>query len=208
MILLVGVLGLFGVSPTDPVCSDTTAHHHRVKVWLTGEGANDETFLSTQLSRANELFAGIDTCFEMETAPLPGVATRVSTRAERDGLGRGRFARGVVHVFVVDRLDDVDVPADEAGELTEIRGVHWRDRANRQRRWIILSRISPPHVLAHELGHFFGLPHGTDPQSIMNKTPRFEPPESKRVFVPAELKKMKAVGKTMRATAFLRDFGK
>jgi len=203
------VLGLGLVAgPVDlgaPPCPTTIVHHHDVRFWLGGEGADadaDRTFLLAQLARANGLFAGIDTCFRATTEILPGIS-RVSTRAERDALGKGRFASGVVHVFVVDRLDDVDEPADADGELVQIRGVHWRDRADRSRRWIIVSRVAPPHVLAHELGHFFSLPHGTDPTSIMNKTWRPTPPESERVFTKAELARMRAAARRMRASGFL-----
>jgi len=42
-------------------------------------------------------------------------------------------------------------------------------------------------VLAHELGHFFGLPHSKYPVSIMNKTPRDDPPHAERGFHAKEL---------------------
>ena len=54
------------------------------------------------------------------------------------------------------------------------------------KRWIILSRIARAKVLAHELGHYFDLPHSKYPESIMNKKPRKTPPMAKRGFVPAE----------------------
>ena len=41
-------------------------------------------------------------------------------------------------------------------------------------------------VLAHELGHFFSLPHGVEPTSIMNKRPRDNPPWEERVFTRRE----------------------
>lgn len=188
-----------------PPCPADVAHHHRVRVWASGEVAGDADFLRAQVARANALFAAIDTCFELEAEAVEAPA-RVSTREERDRIGRARFAAGDVHVFLVDRLDDVDVPADESGELTQIRGVHWRDRAARprgSRRWIILSRVAPPHVLAHELGHFFSLPHGDDPASIMNKTWRATPPESERGFTAAELDKMRGAAARMRKARFL-----
>src|SRR5690606_9293769 len=111
----------------------------------------------------------IDVNFEIVAAsPLPISALEVSTRAERDALAP-HFTRGVAHVFVVGRLADVDV----AG--AEIRGVHWRLRGDRSRRWVILSKIAGSLVLTHELGHFFGLPHSDHDISVMNKTPRPPP---------------------------------
>lgn len=47
------------------------------------------------------------------------------------------------------------------------------------------------HTLAHEVGHLFGLPHSTYDISIMNKTPRDEPPYDARTFHQDELAKMK-----------------
>jgi hypothetical protein len=54
--------------------------------------------------------------------------------------------------------------------------VHWRERADRTHRWVILSKIAGSLVLSHELGHFFGLPHSTYEISLMNKTLRPTPP--------------------------------
>ncbi|MCC6625012.1 MAG: hypothetical protein IT385_27440 [Deltaproteobacteria bacterium] len=217
LVLVVAGLGLATgtIDPGTPPCPPEVEHHHRIRFWLTpsATGATDATdaaehaFLQAQVARANGLFVGIDTCFEAIAERLDA-APRVTTRAERDALGKGRFAPGEVHVFVVDRLDDVDEPADADGELVQIRGVHWRDRADRARRWIILSRVAPPHVLAHELGHFFSLPHGTDPTSIMNKTWRATPREEERVFTRTELTRMKGAAKRMRRSRFLIDLPK
>ena len=95
------------------------------------------------------------------------------------------LARGEIDVFVVSRLGDIDVLGEE------IRGVHWRDPRDPKRlRWILLSRISQPLVLAHELGHYFSLPHSTEPMSIMNKAPRALPPVSERGFTRGEYARM------------------
>ena len=47
---------------------------------------------------------------------------------------------------------------------------------------MILSSIASSMVLAHELGHFFGLPHTKHPKSIMNKSPHMNPPWHLRTF--------------------------
>ena len=163
--------------------------------------AHDLKWLSAHVSEANRLFKPIKVCFELSALLAhPREDARMATRAQRTALGeRGAFQRGVVELFIVDRLDDVDV-ADAF-----IRGVHWRDPADRERRrWIILSRIARPLVLAHELGHYFSLPHGRDPYSIMNKRPRAQPPYHERGFTRAEYRRMRRAWREMKRSGHLK----
>lgn len=162
---------------------------------------DDMRWLTAQLNEANRLFAKLDLCFVMREASRISKRDGVmKTRAQRTSLGSqsGRLTWGQIDLFIVNRLEDVDV-AD-----AEIRGVHWRDPKDRdRRRWIILSRIARPKVLAHELGHYFDLPHSRYPASIMNKTPRAKPPMSARGFVKAEYQKMRSAWERMRRTGQL-----
>ena len=96
-----------------------------------------------------------------------------------------------IDVFVTAQLDDLDVPGGV------IRGVAWPAGA---RKLVILSTIAPDRVLAHELGHVFGLPHSRYPISIMNKAPREAPPLEQRTFHADELAVMRA-----RLARMLRD---
>jgi len=89
----------------------------------------------------------------------------------------------VVDVFITGHLDDVDTPGAMA------RGVTWHTKRGKL---IIVSTQGVDLVLAHELGHLFGLPHSTYPISIMNKTPRDEPPREERTFHADELVKLKS----------------
>ncbi|MBK6917911.1 MAG: matrixin family metalloprotease [Deltaproteobacteria bacterium] len=147
-----------------------------------GEPVRPPQWFAAQVAAANRLYADIGVAFEVAgVREAPADQADIDGRSDRDALGRDATPAGVVHVFVVRRLADVDIAGDE------IRGVHWRVRAEPSRRFVILSSIAPERVLAHELGHFFGLPHSRFAVSIMNKTPRDEPPPELRGFHPSEL---------------------
>lgn len=138
-----------------------------------------------QIVQVHRHFAPVGVQMQIDTvSALPASNEHIHSRRDRDELGRTRFGRGVVHWFVVGQLDNVDEPG-------EIRGVHWRLRGDRSKRWVILSKISSDRVLTHELGHFFGLPHSTEAISLMNKTPRDDPPWEQRTFSQKEYKRMR-----------------
>ncbi len=155
-------------------------------------------WFARQLAEANRHFASIDTGFELASVEaLDAAYAQVVTREARDEAGRHRFTRGVVHVFLIERLGDVDAPGEQ------IRGVHWRQRSKIEKRWIFLSGISSDMVLAHELGHFFSLPHSTYAISIMNKRRRESPPREARTFHPEEIQRMRKARNEMLADQML-----
>lgn len=173
-----------------PRCAKTAKYCVGVALHLAlheGKVAHELSWINEQFAAMRSRFATIDVDFEVVSAEVhPEEAWHIASRAQRDQLGARKLAPGVVHVFLVGRLDDVDV-AD-----TQIRGVHWRQRKNIARRWIILSRIAESVVLTHEMGHFFSLPHSRYRASLMNKRPRKQPRWSDRVFVPAEVERMRS----------------
>lgn len=158
-------------------------------------------WFSQQIAHANRLFAAIGVGFEVaDVVAAPPEFADLRTREQRDLLGRKAHTRSVVHVFLVRRLADVDIE----GEI--IRGVHWRDRIDTSRRWVILSSVASHPVLAHELGHFFGLPHSRYPISIMNKNPApGRPSWPDLVFHPDELDIMGQRRDAMLADGTLED---
>ncbi len=184
-----------------PRCAAATKHCFGVHlhVVVTPDGpVQDVAWVTAQVEQAHRHFALIDTSFEIVAVDaLPAGDLEIDDRDERDALGHDRFTRGVVHVFVVGRLADVDV----AG--SEIRGVHWRERADRTHRWVILSKIAGSLVLSHELGHFFGLPHSSYDISLMNKTVRLTPLVSELTFAAPEVERMRKHRDRMLASKML-----
>jgi matrixin len=174
-----------------PACEASRAHCLGIQLHVTVDAAGSviakPEWVAAQLAAANRHFASIDAGFTVVGADaLPAGAGRVATRAERDAVSEGRLTGKVIHVFITGRLDDVDV---EGGV---IRGVTWHRRGS-ERKYIILSTAAPDRVLAHELGHVFGLPHSTYAVSIMNKTERAAPPIEARTFADPEVAAMRPV---------------
>lgn len=183
-----------------PRCAATASHCFGIHLHMavTPEGpVQDVAWVTAQIEQAHRHFALIDTSFEIVAADaVPASELEIDTRDQRDALGHDRFTRGVIHVFVVGRLADVDI----AGQ--QIRGVHWRERADRTHRWVILSKIAGSLVLPHELGHFFGLPHSTYDISLMNKTVRLISPDE-LTFAEPEVVRMRKHRDRMLASKML-----
>jgi Matrixin len=217
LFLLLSSLPAFATEPTQeeqktllapfllapPSCPTATASCFGVVLHVVlKDGAAIQTpeWVAAQFEHANLLFAPISVGFYLkEVAPLSSDKAEIVTRSDRNALGKKRFSRGVVHLFLVEKLADVD----EVGKW--LNGVHWRDQGNRERRWVILASTAWALTLAHELGHFFGLPHSTYEESIMNKTPRETPAPEDRIFAEKETVIMKSQTKTMVKSKMLKN---
>ncbi len=199
--LLAGESGLpdYGAAAGScPAAAKTCLGIHLYVAVKDGVPVVESDWIASQVSNANRLFAPLEVAFEVVAAEvLPTDCLRVADRAARDGLGRTRWSKNAIHVFVTGRLDNVDEPG-------EIYGVHWRDRQQTSHRWIILSAIAWPHTLVHELGHYFGLPHSEDAVSIMTKGAPVPVPARERIFTEAQQRKMRRRLKRLLDSRMLR----
>lgn len=181
----------------------------------TGDASADARWWQAQLQLANAAFKPAGIAFV--TTDRGALAKRhhvITDARHRDRLGR----RGGGHttkrrsIAVFSPLRLLDVP----DKTRDRHGVHWRDRGDRRsedwrRRWLIVVNAadrpqwSLPIVLAHELGHFFGLPHGKDPTSLMNKSPNDRPPMAQWRFTTAELDTITRRSRQMLKRGRLRD---
>jgi len=173
-----------------PACDAVRTHcigiHLHVPVVDDGAIAKAD-WLAVQLAAANRHFAPLDIGFQVVGIDaLPAVAAHIATRQDRDAVSDGRLTGRMIHVFITGQLDDVDEPNGF------IRGVTWHTRGS-DRKYVIVSTLAPERVLAHELGHVFGLPHSKYAISIMNKTDRAEPPPEQRTFADEEITAMRPV---------------
>lgn len=127
-----------------------------------GQPVADEAFLERQLARANEIFAPYGVRFSLREVVVGPAPARMETRDDRSSLG-AHVRPGVINCFVVASLRDVDEPSRMR------RGVHWWSQHHKGVHYVILSAISEPDVLAHELGHYLGNPrHSDTPGNLMS----------------------------------------
>jgi hypothetical protein len=169
--------------------------HAQVQVPVLLHAAQDtrEDFVTSQLEHANAIYRplGIELVLAgRRTLDMAGVVTR----EDRDALG-AHLRKGVINWFVVPQLMDVDEPGRER------RGVHWHVRAAPSRRFVIVSVIAGPYVLAHELGHFFGNPQHSDvPGNLMCYTQTEQAPtldDAQQANVVRTLRRMRARGELL-----------
>jgi hypothetical protein len=146
-----------------------------------GRAVADAPFLTEALARANTIYAPYGIAFrDAGRSALPARHALLTSRADRDAL-LPYVRRGAIHCMVVATLMDVDEPGRER------RGVHWYTRGAPRPHAVLLSARAEPRVLAHELGHYLGLPeHRQVPGNVMSYlwgdgVPSFDPDQVTRI---------------------------
>ena len=170
-----------------PPCLSTRAFCIGIRVQLsTQDGAPyvAPLWLAAQFAFANRMFEPIDVSFELHAVTTIDLPPLIDGREARDAVSRGVASVRAIDVFVVGGLADLEDPR------FPLFGVHWRPVNASGRRFILLASYAWDRTLAHELGHFFGLPHSNYAISIMNKTLRTEPPLEQRRFADQEIPRM------------------
>lgn len=189
------LLLLCGAGPAQgPTCDPDRAHCFGIQLHVASDEHGpvvSEDWIAAQLAGANHHFERLDVGFVIAGVDtLPASAVHVETRTDRDDLATDRLGNKLIHVFLVGQLDDVD----DEGRIAY--GVTWHTRHD-DRKYVIVSSQALPRTLAHELGHFFGLPHSSYAVSIMNKADRKEPPPEQRTFADEEIDAMRPVLKRL-----------
>jgi hypothetical protein len=127
-----------------------------------GRPVRDDAWIDAQIAEAQRLYDPLGVHFHKAAQrTLAEPFARLETRKDRDALDAER-RRGVVNVFVVAALRDVDDPR------LYRKGVHWRNGRTPAHRYVIVSADAAPSTLAHELGHYDGLAHVATLDNLMS----------------------------------------
>jgi hypothetical protein len=185
-----------------PKCDRARAHCFGIQLHIAADEHGlvvPTEWIVAQLAAANHHFTPLDVGYQVVGVDsLPPSAFHIETRHDRDELAVERLGGKLIHVFVVGRLEDVD----QDGKF--IYGVTWHQRKD-DRKYIIVSNAALPRTLAHELGHFFGLPHSSYAISIMNKSDRKDPPPDQRTFADEEISAMRPTLKRLLRDKVIAD---
>lgn len=133
-----------------------------------GKPVRSAAWVKQHLSAAAAVLAPHGVRIAARQEPFTPERCALLTRTHRHALA-AHAQDDRVTVLVVQRARDLDVPS------YDLMGVHWRykgpDAALAGRRWILLTARARPPVLAHELCHYFGLPHDPAGGNLMTPGP-------------------------------------
>ena len=186
------------IEKSAPACDKQRTHCFALQIHIAGDDHGlvaSPAWVAKQMSEANRHFLPLDVGFQLAGVDaLSESAVHIETRSDRNAIAQGRLGGRLIHVFIVGQLDDVDVEGAIA------YGVTWR-RPKDPRKFVIVSAQALERTLAHELGHFFGLPHSTYAISIMNKSEERSRPRNS-AHLP--MKKSRQCGQTLNGSSATR----
>jgi hypothetical protein len=116
-----------------------------------------------QLEQANSIFGEHAIGFReaKDATTLDEKMAALENRADRDALA-AELQAGVVNVFFVESLRDVDDP-----KLHRM-GVMWRNLSNLKKKYVIVAASARETTLAHEIGHYLGNDHSYVKNNLMS----------------------------------------
>lgn len=133
-----------------------------------GEPVRPRRWIRRHVAAANDILERYRVRLRPDIVAFEPGSCVLLDRGARDALAGHVTGRAPV-VLVVRRVRDVDVPS------YDLMGVHWRYGGAaaklRGRRWVLLTARAEPPVLAHELCHYFGLPHDRGGGNLMTPGP-------------------------------------
>ncbi|MDX2021400.1 MAG: hypothetical protein SF187_14255 [Deltaproteobacteria bacterium] len=147
-----------------------------------GKPVRTDGWVQDHVAAAQMIFAPHAIGLNYTMAPFAPSRCELLTRDDRSAMVTHVVSRTEVNVLVVARVRDLDVPS------YDLQGVHWRAQgADPARHWVFLTARAAPPVLAHELCHFFGLPHDPAGGNLMTpgpSSPVWQSPRPPKPFEP------------------------